>query len=72
MLDGFGYVVRKRRGSRVYWTCRRRKQDGCMARALTVEGRLVLRCLEHNHLPNALRADIDRIESLIEIVSADK
>ncbi|CAH2242345.1 jg19958 [Pararge aegeria aegeria] len=58
ILDGFGYVASKRRGTRVYWTCRRRRQDGCMARALTVEGRIVVRCSEHNHLPNTLNTDI--------------
>ncbi|XP_069357448.1 protein tramtrack, beta isoform-like isoform X8 [Maniola hyperantus] len=73
ILDGFGFVAHKRRGSRVYWACQRRKQDGCMARALTVDGRLIVRCSEHNHLSNVLNTNnIDRIESLIEIVSAKK
>lgn len=72
ILDGFGFVARKRRGSRVYWTCRSRKQHGCPARALTVDGRLVMRHSRHNHVPHKQTTQINRIESLIEIISADK
>ncbi|CAD0200289.1 unnamed protein product [Chrysodeixis includens] len=48
LVDGFGYVARKRRGPRVYWSCRSRAQ-GCPARALTNDGRLLARAGTHTH-----------------------
>ncbi|CAH0723896.1 unnamed protein product, partial [Brenthis ino] len=72
MLDGYGFVARKKRGTRVYWTCRNRKPLGCPARALTIEGRLVMRHFDHNHVPQKHTDQITHIESLIEIISAEK
>lgn len=72
MLDGYGFVARKKRGTRVYWTCRSRKQWGCAARALTIEGRLVMRHFDHNHVPQKHSDQITHIESLIEVISTDK
>lgn len=72
LLDGFGYVARKRRGTRVYWSCRSRAQ-GCPARALTSAGRLQARVLAHNHAPHAPALhEHTRIESLIETISTSR
>nr|XP_021191601.2 protein tramtrack, beta isoform isoform X15 [Helicoverpa armigera] len=71
VVDGFGYVARKRRGARVYWTCRGRAQ-GCPARALTTDGRLVARVGSHTHARHAPVVDEHaRIESLIETIAAN-
>ncbi|KAF9413989.1 hypothetical protein HW555_007942 [Spodoptera exigua] len=56
LVDGFGFVARKRRGPRVYWTCRSRAQ-GCPARALTTDGRLVARAGSHTHERHAPAID---------------
>ncbi|CAH2040326.1 unnamed protein product, partial [Iphiclides podalirius] len=69
LVDGYGYVARKRRGVRVYWSCRNRA-SGCRARALTTSGRLVGRAAAHNHAPHAPPTnDHARIESLIETIT---
>lgn len=68
LVDGFAYVARKRRGSRVYWSCRARGH-GCAARALTLDGRLLARAGDHNHEPHAPVLDEHtRIENLIETI----
>lgn len=71
LVGGYGFVARKRRGSRVYWTCRSRNSFGCTARALTREGQLVTHHLQHNHPPNK-QTELKRIESLIEIITVEK
>lgn len=72
LVDGYGFVTRKRRGARVYWSCRNRGQ-GCRARALTLEGRLVACAAHHNHVRQPpLHDSHTRIENLIEIISAVK
>lgn len=71
LVNGFGYVARKRRGPRVYWSCRSRGQ-GCPARALTTDGRLVARAGSHTHAQHAPVIDEHaRIESLIETIGAN-
>ncbi|XP_052748457.1 protein tramtrack, beta isoform isoform X11 [Galleria mellonella] len=70
LVEGYGFVARKRRGARVYWSCRRRTQ-GCPARALTYEGRLLARVAVHNHSPHTPYInEHTRIESLIETISS--
>lgn len=71
LVDGFGYVARKRRGPRVYWSCRSRAQ-GCPARALTNDGRLLARAGTHTHALHAPVVDEHaRIESLIETIATN-
>ncbi|CAK1543893.1 unnamed protein product [Leptosia nina] len=70
VIDGFSYVARKRRGPRVYWSCRCRRQYGCQARALTNDGQLTMSHCIHNH-PLQPAAEFSRIESLIEVIAAD-
>ncbi|XP_041968265.1 protein tramtrack, beta isoform-like isoform X11 [Aricia agestis] len=72
VMDGFGFVARKRRGARIYWSCRSRTQRRCHARALTVDGRLVTHWPAHTHPPHNLALENDRIESLIEIITSEK
>ncbi|GBP31481.1 hypothetical protein EVAR_17972_1 [Eumeta japonica] len=72
LVDGFGYVVRKRRGDRIYWSCASRALR-CPARALTGAGRLLARAGRHTHPPHAHRNLLDRharIEALIETLPA--
>lgn len=72
LLDGNGFVARKKRGARVYWSCRSRWQ-GCPARALTMDGRLIARTTNHNHSKHSPVLDEHkRIESLIETIPVNK
>lgn len=71
VVAGHSYVARKRRGPRVYWSCRSRAH-GCPARALTAHGRLKARVGNHTHPPHELTVDEHaRIESLIETIAAN-
>lgn len=69
LVAGYEFVARKRRGARVYWSCRERRRCGCAARALTCAGRLVVAPAAaaltpaHCHAPDANHT---LIESYIE------
>lgn len=70
VVAGFGYVARKRRGTRVYWCCRSRRSQGCRARAVTRQGRLLTRVGVHAHeAHDPLLHRHAAIESLIETVA---
>ncbi|XP_050666896.1 protein tramtrack, beta isoform-like isoform X6 [Leptidea sinapis] len=71
VVDGFSYVARKRRGRRVYWSCRCRCKYGCASRALTHDGRLLARHATHNHRPPSSDR-LARVDGYIEIVALDK
>lgn len=60
IVAGYEFVGRKRRGARVYWTCRRRGAAECPARATTLHGRLLSHVGPHTHPPDT------RIDTLIE------
>ncbi|CAG9787350.1 unnamed protein product [Diatraea saccharalis] len=49
LVDGFSFVARKRRGARVYWTCRSRAH-GCAARALTLHVEFVISNRGRRHM----------------------
>lgn len=70
-LGAFVFVARKRRGARVYWSCRARRA-GCRARALTAAGRLLLATNTHDHAPPPPpRHRHATIESLIETIASE-
>lgn len=68
LVNGYGFVARKRRGARVYWSCRGRRA-GCAARASTRAGVLLACSRSHNHAPDAPLLDHHHtIESLIDTI----
>lgn len=69
VVAGFCYIARKKRGARVYWSCKSRVSECCSARAVTHHGKLSARAGTHTHAAHdPMLHRHAAIESLIEIL----